>query len=208
MDRLNIVPFVGEERARILREAGIDDIDKLLHTPIEKIAELEGFSLKLAQKIRNYASEIENLGLAGKEPIKELIISEYRCPRCNAIVSKAESSCHQCGKVFYPAPANAEDIIAQSHMEILKDPKNRELWKKRAQIFESLGLAEEAAICSVKADLLDMFGEEEIKPRREIKKVRRGLVNGNGVLLRRGLLEDLWSLERKANYGLFSLYCC
>ena len=198
MDRLNLVPFVGEERARILREAGIDDIDKILRTSIEKIAELDGFSTKIAQKIRRYASEIESLGLTGREPIKELIVSEYRCPRCNAIVSKAESSCHRCGKVFYPAPANAEDIIAQSHIEILKDPKNKELWLKRARIFENLGLAEEAAICSVKADLIDMFGEEEeIKPRREIKKARKGLVNGNGVLFEKGFVGGIMELGKK-----------
>ena len=118
LDELNLIPFVGELRAKVLRENGIRDVETLLKYPIEKLAELDGFSMKIAQKIRRYAAEVESLGLVGKEPIKELIIDEYRCPRCNAIVSKAESSCHRCGKVFYPAPANAEDIIAVSYTHL------------------------------------------------------------------------------------------
>lgn len=198
MKELYLIPLVGELRATVLQRAGIDSIERLLKTPIEVLAELDGFSIKIAQKIRNYASEIDRRGLKGKEPIKELIIPEFRCPRCKAIVSKIESSCHRCNLVFGTTSREIEESIVQNHFEILISSDKAELWRDRANFLENAGLYNEASVCNMKAELLEIFGEEKIKPTlKNTEREKRGFVDNDGVILSDNIVGGIFSTEMK-----------
>lgn len=193
---LHLVPFIGELRARVLKNSGIEDVQKLLITPLEKLAELDGFSIKIAQKIKNYSAELERRGLLGKAPIKELLISEDRCPRCRAIVSRVESHCHRCNLRINDVSVDVEEAIVANHFEILAEPFRSELWKKRALLLESVGAHSEAEICNMQAEMLEMFGSD-VKERKRVHEKFQGIIDSDGISVGKGLVGGLKSTRVK-----------
>ncbi len=192
------IPFVGKLRSKILEDNGFT-LRIIKNCKIEDLAELDGFSPKIADRIQKYAKMVDKNYIVPKETIFE----EFRCPECGAIVSEIEYKCHKCGHKFFPPPErydNKIDELAKTIVGIYKEPANPELWRKGETILEEMDFRKKASDFRFKASTLELemireeeekVGEEtvEISQKFEHRNLRdlykkgmtNGLVNGSGV---------------------------
>ncbi len=190
------VPFVGWMRAHVLEENGYD-IDKIKRSSPEELENLDGFSRNIAERIIKYARMVDRNYYVPEE----LVFQEFRCPKCNAIVSEVEPVCHSCGHKFREHPENYEalmDELAEVIVRLYEDPNNPDLWRKGERILSDLEVEEKAADFKFKASALELemmeteesHVEDTVDMKTTItsaaavnKKEGRinGLVNGSGV---------------------------
>jgi uncharacterized repeat protein (TIGR01451 family) len=86
---ISIIPGVGPQRARRLKEAGLTTPEAIRSASIEEIAQIEGIGKELAQRLKDYAEEIVQL--------KEEEAFLFLCPECGAFISKTAKRCEVCG---------------------------------------------------------------------------------------------------------------
>ncbi len=192
------IPFVGVLRSEVLEKAGFN-LERIKSADVEEIANLDGFSIEIAKRIKKYAELVDK---NYKVP-KETIFKEFRCPKCGAIVSEIESACHRCGYQFFkPSERYEEDMdsLAEVIIQIYKNPKDPSLWREGERILVSMDFENKASDFKFKASTLELElleeeerrekeAEEEIKaPPKMIsiadmyrKSLTNGLVNGMGV---------------------------
>ncbi len=192
------IPFVGVLRSDVLEKNGFD-LEKIKKSSAEDIAKLDGFSQKIAEKIKKYAELVDR----NYDVPEETIFDEFRCPKCGAIVSEIEHECHRCGYQFFKPPENYDELLdslADVIARIYREPDNPALWRKGEKILSDLLFESKASDFKFKAsslelELLEKEAEEkkpeseEIAPPRERVSIREmyrksltnGLVNGMGV---------------------------
>ncbi|NPA74721.1 MAG: helix-hairpin-helix domain-containing protein [Euryarchaeota archaeon] len=187
------LPFIGEERSRILLKKGYD-LERIRNSTPEEISEILGVSKYIAFLIIKAARESNPENVPD-----ELIAEETLCPGCGAIVTELEYECGSCGYVLKDInPVEYQTYMSryvELFIEISKDPENIKLWEDLKKILEALGNIEEALDVSSKIDYIksgivlstksDM--EEKKLPIKESApkkpKFKNGLVNGFGVQL-------------------------
>ena len=86
---ISIIPGVGPQRAKRLKEAGLTSPESIREASIEEIAQIEGIGPELAKRLKDYAEEIVQL----KEDQAFLFI----CPDCGAFISRTAKKCEVCG---------------------------------------------------------------------------------------------------------------
>ncbi len=151
-DYVGLIPLVGEVRAKILKKK-FKNLTEILQSKDGEISSLDGFSPSMEKFIKKSAEIIIKRGI--RRGIRELAPShEYRCT-CGAIVSSQEIICHKCGRKIVDGIEDGQrymnELIA-THFKILENPYDADLWEKRAEIFEEMGLEEERSKCEQAAD--------------------------------------------------------
>jgi len=149
---VGLIPFVGEVRAKLLKKK-FQNLTEILQSKEGEISSINGFSPSMEKLIKKSAEIIIKRGI--RRGIRELAPShEYRC-ECGAIVSSQEIICHNCGRKIVDGVEDGQrymkELIA-THFRILENPYDEDLWKKRAEIFEEMGLEEERAKCERAAE--------------------------------------------------------
>ncbi len=191
MTKLLRLPFVGEERSRILINRGYS-LDRIKHVQPQELADVLKVPLYIAYQIVFAANEadVENVP-------DELIAEETLCPRCGSIITELEYECGSCGYVF----KDLNLVEYQSHLnryvklfvEISHNPKDIALWKELKSLLEAMGNLEEALDVATKIEFLQagidsakkIQTEKEYTAKPEIEDVprtkprfRNGLVDG------------------------------
>ena len=205
MIRIIRLPFIGEERTRILVDNGYD-IERIKNAAPEEIASLLHVSKYIAYLIIKAARELNVESVPD-----ELISKETLCPKCGNVITELE---YECGKCGYPIKdmdieeyeKNISEYV-DTYIKLSKSPRDIALWEKLQRIYEDLGNVEEALDVSLRIDLLkdqgfspedthdeqyemaDVEGSSEsiselpyITEKKVTKtKFKNGLVNGFGV---------------------------
>jgi uncharacterized repeat protein (TIGR01451 family) len=86
---ISIIPGVGPQRARRLKEAGLTTPESIRAASIEEIAQIEGIGQELAKRLKDYAEEIAQM--------KEDEAFLFLCPECGAFISRTAKKCEVCG---------------------------------------------------------------------------------------------------------------
>ncbi len=156
------LPFIGEERTRILFEDGYD-FDEIKDADVDDLSEVLGVSKYIAYLIIKAAKEVDE-----KNVPDELIARETICPKCGNIITELEYECGRCGYVI-KQNMDVEEYekkikeYVDVFIEISHDPNNIGAWEKLMHVYEDLGNLEESLDVSLKIDLLKergFLGEE------------------------------------------------
>ncbi len=205
------LPFVGEERTRILLNNGYD-LEKIRSSTPDEIASLLNVSKYIAYLIIKAANELED-----EEIPDELVAKETICPKCGNVITELEYECGKCGYQIKSMDLEEYEKSIAEYVNVFvalaKNPQDVSLWEKLQELYESLGNMEEALDVSLRIDLLkdEGFSAEDTRdedlekkpeiplisaaattvPRREKSEVsekpdkktrfKNGLVNGFGV---------------------------
>ena len=102
---ISIIPGVGPQRAKRLKEAGYTTSESIRAATIEEIAKIEGIGRELAKRLKDYAEEIAQL--------KEEETFLFLCPECGAFISKSAKRCEVCGAVFEEGPPEVSELAPE-----------------------------------------------------------------------------------------------
>jgi uncharacterized repeat protein (TIGR01451 family) len=102
---ISIIPGVGPQRAKRLKEAGFTTSESIRAATLEEIAKIEGIGRELAKRLKDYAEEIAQL--------KEEETFLFLCPECGAFISKAAKRCEVCGATFEEGAPEARELKAE-----------------------------------------------------------------------------------------------
>ncbi len=193
------IPFVGVLRSDILEKNGFD-LDRIKKSSPEDIAKLDGFSEKIAERIKRYAELVDK----NYHVPEETVFDEFHCPRCGAIVSEIEYECHKCGHQFFKPPDDYDekvDALARVIVKIYKEPDNPSFWREGEKILSDMLLESKASDFKFKASSIELellereakekwektemvkvaYARERVSIKDMYKKsLTNGLVNGMG----------------------------
>ena len=173
MEEIIRLPFIGEERTRILKEEGYS-IEDIKNADAEDISEALGVSKHIGYLIIKGAREADVSNVP-----EELVAKETICPRCGNVITELEYECGRCGYRIKESMSEEEyqgKILeyVETYIALSREPENIELWKRVMELYEKLGSIDESLGESLKIDLLrEEIGEEEereAEPVMESKK--------------------------------------
>ena len=137
MEDLLKLPGVGPLRAKILLEAGYDDLRKLKRASVMELVKIKGIGRKSAGEIKTALRDVDLEEIRKKKLDKDQIEEELTCPLCNTIVSVYEVACYECGTALKDHHAQVVEgdpdsmALAYYDTKLKEDPANAELWYAR-----------------------------------------------------------------------------
>ena len=178
------LPFIGEERTRILEREGYD-FYKIKDSTPEEIAGVLKVSKYIAYLIVDSANRIKIDSVP-----EELSAHETLCPQCGNVITELEYECGVCGyeiNTKLSADEYSEKVkeYVDTFVALSWEPENITLWEKLMHILEDLGNIEEALDISLKIDMLKESKVENPMPVEEseaatkvVKYKKRKFKNG------------------------------
>jgi uncharacterized repeat protein (TIGR01451 family) len=105
---ISIIPGVGPQRAKRLKEAGFTSPESIRAASLEEIAQIEGIGRELAKRLKDYAEEIVQL--------KEEEAFLFLCPECGAFISKSAKRCEVCGASIEEGEPGEEELAPEPEL--------------------------------------------------------------------------------------------
>ncbi len=95
------LPGVNADAANVLKEAGLDDIEKFMEVyDSGKINDVDGITREQVEEIYGIIEENVEFADADEDVSEESEEDEYRCPECGAKIDLSMHKCPNCGVEF------------------------------------------------------------------------------------------------------------